>query len=462
MSEKDKIYELFRQNEHKLSEKPSRRAWERVDARLDRHYARRQSPMWLRYGGMVAAVMILVLTASLLVMNNGTATKENQVAFNDMEEKSAVAPELLDFNEDGDVDNHMRIVAYQNEYKNRENRISESSIAGDLRPRGSKKSKRKVVVDNDEPDDAIALNDIAEAEEDLANDQEVERMTIEMPTEELLVDEVARNMMDVAEPALLDVELEKKKEETLEEVEETGKEMAEVEHVKSKTETREEVPGKQNASTKPAVTTATVPTAPSKGNADYAVDMAPAPEPVVAEKEMENSTGDVEYDVNAEDAGFMNMKDEETESLSLSDFNWLLGTWKGKKEGSTSKETWTKMSTTSYKGRGTLTGGGVTLFTEKMELRITDAGTYLTISLNKKNKRVAYRMTSNNGYTIVFSNNSVDFPKKIILTKKSDDTLSWVLQAGDTESLDNEQVNYLESRNIIEGAKMVRSLRRDD
>jgi len=456
MSEKDKIYELFRQNEHKLAEKPSRRAWERVDARLDRHNAKLQSPVWLRYGGMVAAVMILVLTASLLVMNNGVVTNDNQVAFNDAEEKTA--PQLLDFKDDGNIDNHLRIVAYQNEYKNRENRISESSIAGDLRPRGAKRTKR-IAADKNEFDDAIALNDVV-ANDNRMEKPEMERMDVEALDENIEIVEVARNMVTVDMPKLMEEELlkEKKKEAAMEKEEAADEELA-VEEVKSRTEAAVETLTTSGTTVEPAAI-AVMPTAPGKGNANYEVDMTPEPMPAIAEEE--SSVGGVKYDVNADDGGFMEMKDEEAESLSLSDFDWLLGTWKGKVNGSVSKETWTKMSTTSYKGRGILTGGGTTLFMEKMELRITDVGTYLTISLGKKNKRVAYRMTSNNGYTIVFTNNSVDFPKKIILTKKSDETFSLVMQAGDTENLDNEQVNYLENRNVIEGAKMVRSLRKDD
>ena len=64
MKDNDKIYELFRRHEHKLDEKPSRRAWERLDARLDRHDARRVGPGWFKYGGMVAAVAIIATVVS--------------------------------------------------------------------------------------------------------------------------------------------------------------------------------------------------------------------------------------------------------------------------------------------------------------------------------------------------------------------------------------------------------------
>ena len=113
MKEKEKIYELFRQNEHKLTERPSSRAWERLEGRLDSHHQRRRqrhsSMGWFRYGGMVAAVLLLVATASILMMQTKTAGAP-QFATTDMETSLQDKPVA-----DNDS-KYLRIVQYQNEY----------------------------------------------------------------------------------------------------------------------------------------------------------------------------------------------------------------------------------------------------------------------------------------------------------------------------------------------------------
>lgn len=437
MSDNDKIYELFRRHEHKLDEKPSRRAWERLDARLDRHDARGSTPGWLRYGGMVAAVLILVLTATMLTLN----TQMENEQFAALDKSDTKESPLLDFETAGNNDSYLRIVAYQKEYKNRGSRITEQTMAGNLRPRGMK--GKKTSTSALPIDQAIAANDIEE---------EVDRTIPEMLYEDA-DDELA--MADVAVVEKLTA-IEESAEKEMEEEPDV------VEAEKKKLIAEANIPGKATAPAPASMIPESI--APSMaGNADYDAGMGIKEEVEVrASKKKDIAIADeaVSYDMNEEADDYVGM--DKKNELSLSSFEWMLGSWKGNVNGSQSSEKWTKINASTYKGKGVLKAGGTTLFSEKLELKKTNAGTYLTVSLDKKNKRVAYRMTSNEGGTIVFENRSVSYPQKIVVKKNSNNSFSMTMQSGDAGSLDNKQVQYLENRNSIVGEKMIRSLKKSE
>ncbi|MGK0390327.1 MAG: hypothetical protein ACI94Y_003079 [Maribacter sp.] len=438
MNDNDKIYELFRQHEHKLDEKPSRRAWERLDARLDKHDARGSTSAWFRYGGMVAAILILVVTATMLTLN----TQMENEQFASLEKSDVMESSLLDFETVGNNDSYLRIVAYQKEYKNRGSRITEQTMAGNLKPRGTKKGKKtETIMMLGEADEAIAANDIIEetAEEMLLEDAEYVDFDDKM---------VKQNMTAVEKLTTL----EGKEEEVMEEPE-----LAEMEAKKMIAEA--DIPAKSTVS---AIASAMPePTAPSAavGNANYKEDMKGDVRSAKS-KDFAIADGVVDFGINEEDDSHTGM--DVKEDLYLTSFEWMLGSWEGNVNGSESTEKWTKIDASTYKGKGILKAGGTTLFSEKLELKKMIIGTYLTVSLDKKNKRVAYLMTSNEGGTIVFENRSISYPQKIVMKKNSNNSFSMTMQNGDTGSLDSKQVQYLETRNNIVGEKLIRSLKKSE
>lgn len=443
MSDNDKIYELFRRHEHKLDEKPSRRAWERLDARLDRHEARRATPGWLRYGGMVAAVLILVVTATMLTLN----TQMENEQFASLEKSEVMESPLLDFEPMGNNDSYLRIVAYQKEYKNRGSRITEQTMAGNLIPRGTKGKKANAKLELDNIDQSIAANDMIEevAEEEALYEY--------VPPSEVRDDNIAENASVVEKPTIAKEKAEKEQEDVVQKAKEEAKKLiaeADVPEVEAT------IP---SVMPEPTTASAVMPGV-AEGNADYESGMDVKEEMVRTAKKKDYADEAPSFDMNAEDDGFTGM--DKKEDLSLSSFEWMLGSWKGNVNGSQSTEKWTKIDASTYKGKGTLKAGGTTLFSEKLELKKTNVGTYLTVSLDKKNKRVAYRMTSNDGGTIVFENKSVSYPQKIVMKKNSNNSFSMIMQSGDTGSLDNNQVQYLENRNSIVGEKLIRSLKKSN
>ncbi len=75
MKRQNTLFDLFRDNAHKLEETPSRQSWQRLEARLDRH-RKRSRMLSIRQFAVAAAVGGIVLLAALLSMftDRGHAT----------------------------------------------------------------------------------------------------------------------------------------------------------------------------------------------------------------------------------------------------------------------------------------------------------------------------------------------------------------------------------------------------
>lgn len=60
-----RLYDLFKNNQHKLATPPSQRVWQKLEWRLDEH-RRRQRMQWRKILSMAAAVVLLLGFVSLL------------------------------------------------------------------------------------------------------------------------------------------------------------------------------------------------------------------------------------------------------------------------------------------------------------------------------------------------------------------------------------------------------------
>jgi hypothetical protein len=70
---KTDLEKLYRANQHKFSDRPSKDAWNRLERRLDDHYGRRHNPRMNRQYpiAMVAALLILtVMIGSITIFLN--------------------------------------------------------------------------------------------------------------------------------------------------------------------------------------------------------------------------------------------------------------------------------------------------------------------------------------------------------------------------------------------------------
>lgn len=77
MKRRKDISDLIRDNQHKLNERPSPRAWRRLESKLDQQHSRHQTSLYKQLA-MAAAVIALVAVASLITLtinNQGSEAK---------------------------------------------------------------------------------------------------------------------------------------------------------------------------------------------------------------------------------------------------------------------------------------------------------------------------------------------------------------------------------------------------
>ncbi len=86
MKQQKDIFDLFRDNQHKLERKPSNQAWRRLESRLDTHQNRVRLSFvrHLSMAAAVAALLALIFTISIFMENNTSedmAMREQQLNF---------------------------------------------------------------------------------------------------------------------------------------------------------------------------------------------------------------------------------------------------------------------------------------------------------------------------------------------------------------------------------------------
>jgi Domain of unknown function (DUF6265) len=94
---------------------------------------------------------------------------------------------------------------------------------------------------------------------------------------------------------------------------------------------------------------------------------------------------------------------------------WMLGTWTRttNEPGQSGIESWSKVSSGEFLGKGITMKGTDTLFVEKLKLIIKDDDIYYVSDVPENPSPVSFKITgiSSNGFTC--ENPSHDFPKKI-------------------------------------------------
>jgi len=104
MSKQKNIFDLFRDNQHKLDETPSRQSWQRLERRLQKHQ-RRNNRSIIRYVMMAAAVLLVFAVLSALT----TMLEQQDILFS----KQKYTPEELQAVEDSSA---YKFVDYQRLY----------------------------------------------------------------------------------------------------------------------------------------------------------------------------------------------------------------------------------------------------------------------------------------------------------------------------------------------------------
>ncbi len=483
MEEKDKIYDLFKRNEHKLEQKPSHRAWDRLESRLEKFEAEEVSSPpaiqpWYRYGGMVAAVLIMVVTASTLYINTNMNSSD-KAQFASADSNIALSP-LQDLPNLGSKNNFLKIVQYQKEYKdNFEQKISEGEVGWELIPRKTFAVKKRAIAGN-KPEKNN--NKKSTASKKTFAEVEIAKEIPELEETAVLSDFGTKFNHFSPEPqnngkkviAETSVQTTSAKTDAKELLKDRDDERVEEEYAEKIKEDKVMADAIVSAPTVTAPirthqSTSTVVPSPAPasaqdvsgnvGNGDYkTMDDAEIKEEITAIAD--EAEGYVSYDMNTETLESVVVETEKNEN-ALDIFEWLIGSWEENTANGISMEKWEKVDDTTIKGEGQLVANGVTIFKEKMEIRKTNKGIFLFISLEKNNKKTKYKLISQTGRELIFENNKVDFPQQLVMYKNSKNDFTTIMQNSNISNTGGASPdNYLQNRNQIMNQKVSRKMKR--
>lgn len=150
-------------------------------------------------------------------------------------------------------------------------------------------------------------------------------------------------------------------------------------------------------------------------------------------------------------------------SISIQNFNWLLGNWEGDAPNGDSYEEWIKEDEHTIVGNGFFQINGDTLLTEEMKIKQEGESIYLITAIDSGKKPVRFRLRSVNGEVAIFENPAVDFPNEIIVEQHSDNNYSTIMKNGKVKNMRSAQRSYLNKRNnIYYNNEVIRNLKRSN
>ena len=107
----------------------------------------------------------------------------------------------------------------------------------------------------------------------------------------------------------------------------------------------------------------------------------------------------------------------------------MLGVWEHSTASEYSKETWQQENDSTYTGFSYSQAEKDTVFAESLQLQQKDGAVYLDVVAYKQNndEAVTFEMVSNTQKEFVFENPLHDFPKRIVYSNPTRDSIhAWV------------------------------------
>ncbi len=113
MKTKKDPFDLFRDNQHKLSERPSPQAWRRLERRLDAHKNRRSGSWFSSHLGMVAAIALLVVSITVISFLTNHKNEIQAAA------SEPVPAQLEELTASADQQEMLKVVEFSRRYQDR-------------------------------------------------------------------------------------------------------------------------------------------------------------------------------------------------------------------------------------------------------------------------------------------------------------------------------------------------------
>ena len=408
MKPKKDIFDLFRDNQHKLNERPSHEAWGKLESRLDQHKDRNRSSIY-RILSMAAAVVGLVFfvsVISLMLKPNHEKMAVSEIA---MDRFSTEELKVITVSNESDG----QIAAYHKKY---DNHLSSPIMEG--------KANKKLIARMDPQRRDGNLDSFIKR----AKREKEQSFIAAAPSSSLKLqpspkmESYALETDDILVDTLVQSEI----------IVENAKDFADEDSALSEMEDDASFEISSNETKK----------------ADrYAYEPAAG----VANEALE---------ISKEAKTRSSVKIPTVKNTNIEQFQWLTGKWEGNINNQVSVEQWNQIDAQTIEGHGFLIVNGQSTFQENMKIQEKKGIIYFIADLNGTGNPISYELVSNDGFQAVFENQTVDFPNQVVLQRTNSSNFQTIYQNTSPGNIDETQQSYYLNRNYIQKEQVIRNLRR--
>ncbi|MFT4663401.1 MAG: hypothetical protein ACI9XB_000337 [Gammaproteobacteria bacterium] len=421
MKDSKDIFDLFKDNEDKLNQRPTDRAWDRLEGRLDNHKQNSQAPQraprlirkWLSMTGVLLVLVLAISGLSNLFQNKPTATAMNQ---------RPVSPQFV-LEEIGlysDQNNTRKDIDL---YRTQLNRLNTNPILeGD--PSKELRIQQKVFI-------TMQIENEKKAKAENTNQK---------PRQIAANKKVAKSSESVKADAIV-----------------------------SKDE-------KEMLATAPTASTMSTIEKPDDFNARYSAEAATEVNADIAVMdEITVASAPTEMMKESNVTSYENGSSLSVNQLDISNLNWLLGQWDSPSYNNSTTETgeakssktenqnkaqsfekWTQTNANTISGQGFILDNGEKTPMESMQITEIENELYYILNIGKQ-APLRYKLKSCTPEKIIFENSELPFPNQVILQRSEDGRSFWTIFQNDTSLQLNEELReYFERRNEISSEQIKR------
>ena len=145
--------------------------------------------------------------------------------------------------------------------------------------------------------------------------------------------------------------------------------------------------------------------------------------------------------------------DKTTEAASMTDFQWLVGSWSNHTESGKSSEIWSMSSNNILEGRGVLLVNNNTVFAENMQIKQINDKIYFVSNFGTDETPLQFELISFLDGVATFENKASDSPQAVIISSAEKDSFTITFQEAANQKL--------QFRNKVVNAKAFRKMTRD-
>jgi len=454
MKNKKDIFDLFRDNEHKLDERPDDKLWDRLEGRLDQSSEPHIAPsrngwrQWMSMAGVMLALIVAISVANMMLRggNADRQSAENAARFTSLEME-----EIGIFSDKGPnytVGEYQKILARLNTSPILEGDANKKILVKHNTYNEINKRSRRQIAQLDKTSKAKDVEKKREAK--FKDDKRLEEANMKSS----FADEQTSGSTAYSYDA-------------------NGKEFV------TKTDSEEEESADFSYSE--------YADAAEVEDADVVLS---APATTMSSTEAIENAGELDAISNS-------VTYSSADVAGIQQFEWMLGRWEApgsnldqeqvvttsssrakkrlkNKRSSAAKEMnkdmiqsnrsveeWRPLNEFTIEGQGYLVVNGDTTFTESMQIKKIDNDLYYILALDNSGKTVQYKLKTYTEAGAIFENEAVAFPNQVILQRDfSNSNFTTLLQNKIPAQINSEQQEYFQNRNMIQSEQIKRVMNR--